>query len=334
MKVITQLVKHFWQRGALAAAEVEYLIRHGFVRLRDLPGYTPPPEDESPGAGDTWIEKEIELPGELEHVEESLVRRRGKRGTGQAKGQTIDVKEICRRASKELARRETALTRLVRVVAGRSAADWRGAAQALRQSPAKTHEALAKALREGKLTLADAWLALDMEPFHRLLADNELRGRAANAYSALLVADQVSTLGKYSWILQHDELQALNNLRIAHAAFLAGMGRLYCHSVRVLTKSLARGCDPVVVWGLVLLHNAHRSQLNPKDSRVVPDYGPIELPPNELWQQAWTAALGMDRRRITEFLVLCYQHSAGRASRSLQVLSREFYCPNGWHLPA
>ena len=44
MKVITQLIKHFWERGALLAAEIEYLVRHGFVRVRDLPGYEPPPE--------------------------------------------------------------------------------------------------------------------------------------------------------------------------------------------------------------------------------------------------------------------------------------------------
>jgi hypothetical protein len=170
MKVITQLVKHFWQRGALAAPDVEYLIRHGFIRVRDLPGYTPPPEDAPPDAGDTWIEKEIELPGELEHVEESLVRRRGKRGTGESKGKTIEVKELCQRVQAELDRRKPALTRLVRFAAGGAASDWRAAAQSLRQSPTKMHEALAKALRDGSLSLGDAWSALDMEPFHRLLA--------------------------------------------------------------------------------------------------------------------------------------------------------------------
>jgi hypothetical protein len=161
-----------------------------------------------------------------------------------------------------------------------------------------------------------------------------LRGRAARAYSALLIADQGTTLGKYTWILQHDEMQALNNLRIAQAFFLVGLGRMYRSSVRVLTKALARGCDPVVVWGLVLLHNAHRSQLNPKDSRAVPDYGPVSLPADELWQQAWTCALGMDHQRLTQFLVLCYTQTAGRASRSTQVVDREMFCPTGWHLPA
>ena len=190
MKVITQLVKHFWQRGALASADMEYLIRHGFVRVRDLPGYTPPPDD-LPGLDDTWIEKEVELPGELEHVEESLLRRRRKGGKGEPKRQAIEVKELCERVQSELARREPALTKLVQlVIGGQNTSDWRAAAQALRQPAGRLHESLTRALRSGTITLHDAWLALDVEPFHRLLPDDELRGRAARAYSALLVADQ------------------------------------------------------------------------------------------------------------------------------------------------
>ena len=102
----------------------------------------------------------------------------------------------------------------------------------------------------------------------------------------------------------------------------------------MLTRALDRGSDPVVVWGLVLLHNAHRSQLNPKDSQAVRDYGPVPRPDDPLWQQAWTAALGMDHRRLKDFLVLCYQDHTARDDRMAQSMTRELYCPTGWHLPA
>ncbi|MDX1948152.1 MAG: hypothetical protein SFU86_22370 [Pirellulaceae bacterium] len=333
MKVITQLVKHFWQRGALGSADMEYLLRHGFVRMRDLPGYAPPAE-EAPNVDDTWIEHEIEPPGELEQVEEALLRRRRKAGKGAAKRPAIEIDELRARVRAELARREPALTRLVALAAGQPTSDWRAAAQALRQPSARLQEALARALRGGTLTLRDCWLALDMEPFHRLLPDEELRGRAARAYAALLIAHQPGQLGKYAWILQSDEMQALSNLRIGHGLFLGGLGRMYKSNVRVLTRALDRGSDPVMVWSLVLLHNAHRARFDPRDSRVLREYGPVSRPSDALWQQAWTAALRMDHRRLTEFLVLCYQDGQERADRPTQAMTRDLYCPDGWRLPA
>ncbi len=39
MKVVAQLVKHFWNRGELSLAEAAYLVEHGFVPMRELSGY-------------------------------------------------------------------------------------------------------------------------------------------------------------------------------------------------------------------------------------------------------------------------------------------------------
>src|SRR5262249_39241856 len=158
--------------------------------------------------------------------------------------------------------------------------------------------------------------------------------RAARAYLALLIADQSIGLGKYTWILQHDELQAVSNLRVAHGHFIAALNRLYRQHLRLLTRSLARGADPIVVWGLLLLHNAHRSRLDPRDSKFVPDYGPISAPDEEVWQQAWTIALEMDRPRLAKFLVLCYQDESARADRPADALVRELFCPDGWKVPS
>ena len=34
MKVLQQSIQHFWQRGALTADQVHYLVEHGFVQRR------------------------------------------------------------------------------------------------------------------------------------------------------------------------------------------------------------------------------------------------------------------------------------------------------------
>lgn len=339
MKVITQLIKHFWERGALSAADVEYLVRHGFARVRDLPGFELPPEEPPAPIEPLKIIGDVEPAHPLESVEESLVRRTLRRGRAVApKGRVIDIEELCQRAHQELARREIALQQIVRLATGNLAArgepaDWRAAAQALRQSPPKLLESFGRALRGGRITLRQTWQALDLEPFHRLLYDGEWRGRAAQAYGALLIADQSIGLGKYTWILQHDEMQAVSNLRFAHAHLLLALERLYRNHVRLLTKAVARGADAELLWALVLLHNAHRWKLDPRDSKFVPDYGPV-LPPSEaVWRQAWTLALGMDRPRLAKLLVHCYDQAAVREARSPLEITRELYCPNGWHLP-
>ena len=39
MKVVAQLVKHFWDRGACSLPEAAYLVDHGFVHERELAHY-------------------------------------------------------------------------------------------------------------------------------------------------------------------------------------------------------------------------------------------------------------------------------------------------------
>lgn len=338
MKVITQLIKHFWERGALSFAEVEYLVRHGFVRVRDLPGYEPPPEEPPAPLEPLSIIGTVGPAHPLEAVEESLtLRRRIRRGRGEPKLPALELKELLARVQAELTRRENSLRKVVRLATGAPAAnghgDWQAAAQALRHSPPRLLEALVRALRSGQITLRDTWQALDLEPFHQLLGEDEWRGRAARAYAALLVADQSIGLGKYTWILQHDEMQAVSNLRFAQARLLLALQRLYQNHVRVLTKALAHGVDAELLWSLVLLHNAHRSELNPRDSRRIADYGPVAPPTEAVWRQAWTLALGMDRPRLAKFLVLCYEQAPAQSARQPLETMRELHCPSGWHLP-
>src|SRR5262245_8312339 len=116
MKVITQLIKHFWQRGALTPAEIDYLVQHGFIRSRDLPGYSPPPEEPAAAVPPLSIIGTVSPASPLDSVEDSLVRRRPKRGgRAQPRGRVVEIKELCARVAAELARRQAALGTLVRL---------------------------------------------------------------------------------------------------------------------------------------------------------------------------------------------------------------------------
>jgi hypothetical protein len=335
MKVISQLVRHFWQRGVLTPQEIDYLIDHGFVRARDLPGYQP--GEEADERSQPWGSQEATKPDAFEEFQERLVRRSG-RGRRAPRGKVLDVTDICARVEEEFARREGALGDLMtlarRMRGAEAAEDWATAAVALRQVPERRfHRDLAAALRDGSVNLRRLWQALDMEPLHHLLSDVEVRGRAAHAYVALLVARDAGALGKYGWILHHDSMQAVNNLRVANLRLLSGLNRLYRRDPRILTHALNAGCDPIPFWSLLLLHNAHR--LSRKDGEPHParEYGPVPQPDEATWRQAWTGALGMDRQPVTYLLVECYRDAGERRKRTVIASSQPLYCPVGWHVP-
>ncbi len=334
MKVITQLVQHFWQRGALTAEDAAYLVRGGFVRAGDLAGFKLPPEDE-PAVPETSVD--IPTPvvlRALEAVQESLIRRgRRRRKTGGTKTAVMQPKELCARLKTEFSRRGDDLQNLVLACQPKSSpVTWEEAAAELRRmAPAKCRSVLASRLRQGVVGLAGLWNAVDLEPFHHLLNEDEVRGRTARAYFALLVAQDAASLGGYGWILRYDDVQAVANLRCVHERLLETVYQLYREDRRTLTRCLAHGSTPVATWSLILLYNANRADGQPASART--EFGPVEPPPGDVWKQAWTAALEMDRVHVAQFLVDCYGSSADESPGPPGGTAISLYCPKGWHLP-
>ncbi|MCG8583523.1 MAG: hypothetical protein MI757_02295, partial [Pirellulales bacterium] len=310
MKVITQLIQHFWQRGALSMPEIEYLLNHDFVRAHDLPGYTPREVTiaDVMHPGDTSVSLE---PDEFDFVEEELVRRApaARRGPRQASSDELSEEDVCQKLRAEYERRRVDL-RSVHALGERFAevADWKQAASELRDvSAERLYEGLCDELREGDVLLGDLWQASDPEPFHELLDDDETAGRAARAFSALLVATGPDALGKYGWILKYDDMQALVNLRVLNRRLLKCLHRLYWDDRLLLTHAMARNSDPVKFWTLVILYNAHRDPHLGEEPRYGVEYGPVKEPKSqEVWERAWTSALIMDREHVLKFLIVCY----------------------------
>jgi hypothetical protein len=344
MKVITQLIKHFWQRGSLAADEADYLVDHGFIRSGDLPGYKKPTgkagrrpaspdvatHDNQSLAEDAWYHS-------AEQMEVALCRRRAtrRRKRGEIKRDCVSLDELCARVNGEFQRRGRSLVFVLDLAAALGpAGNWQEAAGSLRR--ATDHEfwaAISRVFRSGG-RLHDAWAACDMEPFHWLLAKNEVRARAARAFRALLLVAEPASLGKYAWILKRNEMQLVLNLQSMRRRLLVALNELYHREWRLLTLAVGQCVNPVAVWAMVLLHNANRLEPAAQPLSGATDYGPIDPPTDEIWQQAWTAALKMDHVRVMRLLMACYSDAAARGARKPNALSHDLCCPIGWHLPS
>jgi hypothetical protein len=323
MKVITQLIRHFWQRGALTPEQAEYLLDQGFARLADLPGYQSPPE----AAGVVVATTTIERPSPLEEIGERLDRPR-KRGKGGPKGVVPEENDLRLWLNKQFARRSRAFASLV-TFARRFApcATWQNAVVTLRQvRPDRFHKGLASALRSQEFGLRTFWTAVDPEPFHARMEDSSLRGPTVRAFRMLLALRSAPQMGRYVWILKLAEVQAALNLLTVHRLLLRALGELFRQHRPTLNAALQHSSHPVPRWALVLLYNAGR---RPRGYGAVHrhEYGPVELPDESTWQQAWTGALVMDPRPITRLLVRCY--GLGRAG-DRAACGESLYCPLGW----
>ncbi len=106
MKVISQLIRHFWERGVLSSEEVEYLVQHGFARRHDVPGYRFPQVDEPTDIAINDFPA-LDNPDEFDRFEESLVRRQDTRRTGhEPHPAQLKIEEILHRVHGEFERRE------------------------------------------------------------------------------------------------------------------------------------------------------------------------------------------------------------------------------------
>jgi hypothetical protein len=230
--------------------------------------------------------------------------------------------------NKQFARRSRALASLV-TFARRFApcATWQDAVVTLRHvRPDRFHKCLANALRAQEIGLRTLWTAVDPEPFHVRMEDASLRGPTVRAFRMLLTLRSASRMGRYVWILKLNEVQAALNLLTVHRLLLGALGVLYRQHRPTLNAALQHSTHPVPQWSLVLLYNAGRRPLG-NGAVHRHEYGPVDLPDESTWQQAWTGALVMDPPAITRLLVRCYGRSmAGDRA----ACGESLYCPLGW----
>ena len=340
MKVLQQLIQHFWLRGVLAVEQAHYLVESGFIRPGDLENYEPRlQEDEGDSIADR-LPTEIYLPDELERTEEELsvrpVRRKGAKTTPKATDLTMAELEQQLRAV--LAARSSSLPALVELSSHyQPCSDQRAAVVLLRQLDERTFsKVLLDGVRARAGLLAELWDGVDAEPFH-LTAALTARGRVAGAFRVMLRAATPQDWAPAAWLLQVVEVQTITNLLAVRRRLLPGLVGLYDQHRSALARCLQRPARSLRSWrplsyGFALLYNARAHVAHQR----APGYPLGKQLSWDEWREAWTVAMSLDAGAVTPYFIHVFG-SLGllQTNASLDLEGREdveLVCPTQWKL--
>jgi hypothetical protein len=220
MKVVTQLIHHFWGEGALTIEQAELLVRQGFVDASDLKGLLG--RTAKVEAPVSVLEERLDVIADELTLRTAVARRR-KKGS---KARVIGKKGLRLRLRAAFDQRSAnlpALVHLARTIAPCSG--WVEAALVLRNARDEVfHRSLCDVLRTHPAMFRDLWRAVDPEPFQAMAVDPAFRGRVANAFRVFVQSDEVGSLGKYVWILGLPEVAVLDNLMRIHRRLRSTLG--------------------------------------------------------------------------------------------------------------
>ncbi len=348
MRVIEQLVQHFWTRGALSRAEALYLVKHGFVREGDLAGLVePPPEPET---------DEFEVPAEIlddrddprfdpkareaEELEDELTGRNagGGKKAGKKKPAGHNLAPAAARLAAHLAEREPypALHELGRRL--KPCPTWRDAAKAVAAADAKKLEAALVAILNARpRALGELWFWFDLEPLFRWAEHADNAGPVADAIGKLLRADTPTRVGRIEQLKKTPEVQALIDLLAARRAFLPLLPALFDRHFANLRKWLippagvAAGRWPALPWAFVILYNARKGS----PDAAAPGYRVDDQVTFDLVKAALSAALPMDPVAVRELLIPGLRSRTDTRPSTWDVnpktvFDRPLFCPNSW----
>jgi hypothetical protein len=344
MRVIEQLIHHFWARGALTREQALFLVRHGFARDADLPGLAGEAgEDSSLEAWDRDVEgysrrlaeatdADTEA-REAEELEDELVGRNagGRKAGGKKKPTGHNLAPLVAALAAHFAAREPypALCELGGRL--RPCADWRDAARAVGGArPEALETALVGLLNARPRALGELWFWFDLELVFEWAADAENAGPVADGLSKLLRADTPAQVGRLGQLLKAAEVQALLDLLPARRAFLNLLPVLYhAHFPRlgqwlVPPTGEAARCWPALPWSFVIVYNARRGAADAPPPGYPLDPG--SLSPRVL-KMALTTAVAQAPVAVQELLV------AGlSAGDDRPVFARKPHCPYTWRV--
>jgi hypothetical protein len=329
MKVLQQLIQHFWTHGALTPEQAHYLVEHGFVRAEDLDSYEP---ESAADQGDAYAERppvEVLPPDEMDHKEEELIDAAGRRKGGKTAPRTPDLttEQLGEMLEAILRAREALLPALQSV----SGADAPSATAVLRQMPEEEfRRRLLTAVQARPGVLAEMWEGLDESPFHDLLARPGMKGRPARAFGAVLRAADVASWAAVAWIMQVPTVQTVANLLAVRRRLAAGVLWLYDSYRSRFARCLQRPARPGPTWiglgfGMVLVHNARAWPTGRKPM----GYRVEQRLDADGWREAWTTAMSLDPGAVTPYLLTAGDYNneglGGRVHEDFALI-----CPYEW----
>lgn len=351
MRVIEQLVHHFWARGALSREEAQFLVDHGFARECDLPGLVEPEREIDPdtytplasgseddgyhkGADEAIRQAADAKARQAEELEDELVgRNAGSRKAGGKKkkpighnlapaGATLSAHFAAREPYPALCELGSRLT---------SCAHWREAAKVVGSAPPEQLEpALVGLLNARPRALGELWFWFDLEPLYDWTEHEDNAGPVAEGLSKLLSADTLARVGRLGQLLKAPEVQMLLDLLPARRAFLSLLPVLYHAHFPKLGQWLvppwgeAAQCWPSLPWAFVIVYNARQGTAEEPPMGYPLD--PDALPPR-LLKLALTTAIAQAPVAVRELLV------AGLSARADRpVFARKPHCPYTWRV--
>lgn len=355
MRVIEQLVQHFWARGALTREEAIYLVRHGFAREADLPGlvgqereidpetYAPTDNDSPRPFEDTAPASEDEKAREAEQLEDELVGRNAgsRKGGGKKKKPTgHNLAPLVENLSVILSTREQypALHELGNRLAPCS--DCRAAAKAIAVArPESLETALVALLNARPRALGELWFWFDLEPLHEWADHKDNAGPVAEGLSKLLRADNLTQVGRLGQLMKAAEVQMLLNLLSARRAFLNLLPVLYhAHFPKlgqwlVPPAGVAASVWPSLPWSFVIVYNARQGTAEQPPLGYPLDPKSLTRP---LLRQAMTTAFAQAPVAVRELLIRELRDRENPETHfgvySGVVFERTLNCPFTWRV--
>lgn len=354
MRVIEQLIQHFWSRALMSRDDVTYLIKHGFVRDTDLPGWLPPEATTEPPPDDDYFDeppdptagRAEELARAAEEIEDALAGRQagGKKGGRKQKpaGHNLAPAVAALRRHYSDRTQYPALVELAeRLKPSVRVADWPHAARVVGDAPPwKVEPALVGLLNHRPRALAELWHWFNLEPLFEWAGDDANAGPVADALGRLLTGANPSEVGRIGQLMKAPEVPLLRDLLAARAAFLGVLPALYHgHFARLMhwlvpPTGAALGCWPALPWAFVLVYNA--KQGTPDAPAPGYEVNTPDLPFN-LFKLAWATAYPMEPVAVRDLLATRLRMSPAVPFDPLDwsrnaTFDRPLFCPYTWKI--
>jgi hypothetical protein len=203
MKVISQLLEYFVERGALTTQQLQALARQGLYELPDT----------APDAVSTADPFEVDSSA-------PIPRRKG--GRGHPKKPVLEQVALVAWIAQSIPKWTASLKALLRI-SRETALDK--AAIAIRT---KELSALSDALRQGLKhrdpALDGLWISIGFDRYREILTG--AKGPVTAAYRAILQCDEHVKGSKYAWLLKEPMVRWVYNLALAQRRLLPAIGLL------------------------------------------------------------------------------------------------------------
>ncbi|MGI9378839.1 MAG: hypothetical protein ACR2OW_04240, partial [Methyloligellaceae bacterium] len=183
---------------------------------------------------------------------------------------------------------------------------WQKALLVLRKSSDESsYEILKSMLASNEISLSELCEILDLTSYRYVYSRGHRPTKASGAYRALMRTYDFSSLGKYAWILKHQEVNAVFQLVRVKRTILSALSQIFENDRTLLEAKLRSSSSTNLFWAFVIL----RSSLldDPwMESRAKSAFGATYLdklwPPNRVLRRAALYAVFMAPEPVLTFL--------------------------------